>query len=149
MLTLQRPRRRWSAFVVVSMVCVSLSATQAANGYRGHAVYVAGDGDASHLVFRPLRWTPTGDGSLRFTNIRWQSYGGAVARATATAYAATCVPNCASSPVRRKRVRITLDRPKIFECANEIYVYSRIRFAPRLPNRPSGSNFAYCSNRFG
>lgn len=116
-------------------------------GITGH-VYVADAGDASRVLFKPRSWTPTGDGSLRFEDIRWISYDGAIAQATALADASTCEPDCATGRRVKKRVILTLDRPKIYQCAAHTYVYSRIRVRPDLPNRPSIVEFSYCSNRF-
>ncbi len=120
-----------------------------ASGRHGDHKYVAEGADASDVLYKPRNWTPTGDGSLRFTKIRWKSYDGRVARATATAHSSSCEPSCADGDVTVKRVTITLDKAKTFECATDTLVYSRLRFKPSLPNRPSTIRFTYCSNRFG
>lgn len=139
-----------SGFLLLVAALAILATTGSAAGtYRGQHVYVPDNADASQVLFRPSRWTPTGDGSLRFVRIRWSSYDGRVARATGIAISSSCEPSCADGHITRQRVKLVLSMPRIFKCARGTYVYSRLQFSPRLPNRPSAINFTFCSNRFG
>lgn len=133
-----------------AVLMFSVEAAEPALGlYRGHHVYVPGDGDLTNGLFRPTHWTPTGDGSLDLVRIRWSAYDGAVARGTATAINNDCDPSCASGHITRVHIRFTADLPRIPKCVADTYTYTRLRFAPRLSGRPSTVRFRFCSNRFG
>lgn len=140
-------RAAFLAFVMILLFVGMVS--NASSKYRGENVYVPQYGDASDVLYKPRKWKPTGNGSLSFSGIRWESYGGRTARGTATARSSDCNPDCDSGRVTKRRVKFTLSRPRTFECAPTTYVYSRLKFSPSLPNHPSKMKFTYCSNRFG
>jgi hypothetical protein len=126
----------------------SRASAAATASYLGYHVYVPQYADASQPLFRPHSWTPTGNGSLRFTSIRWSAYDGPIARATAISFKSSCRPSCADGRVARRRARLKLDLPKTFECAPDIYVYSRLRYKPRGSRGWRTLTFSYCDNRF-
>lgn len=141
------PLRILLALAVVSSAATALPPS-ATDAYRGKPVYIGDNADASQPLYRPTRWTPTGDGSLRFEKVAWRGYNASVATATAIAVNNDCDPSCASGSVTRRRIRLTASRPRIFNCSRETYVYSYFRFRPALKNRPSSFRLASCSNRF-
>ncbi len=64
-----------------------LALTAVAGAFKGHPVYIPDGAYLGSPVHRPHRFTPTGDGSLYFTGVRWSSYDRAVARGTAIGHA--------------------------------------------------------------
>jgi hypothetical protein len=71
-------------------------------------VRVKDDITGNHLAKRPHRIALAADGSFYLRTIKWQSFGGKVARATAIAYTRTGCPTCANKEVEHPRAHLRL-----------------------------------------
>ena len=69
---------------------------------------VTDDITGNHLARRPHKIVLTADGSFYLRALRWQGFGGRVARATGSAYARNGCMTCADREVKRPRVRLRL-----------------------------------------
>jgi hypothetical protein len=90
-----------------------------------HKVYVERDIDSQELAYRPHAIGLSGDGTFAMAGIKYRTYGGPVARATARAYVRGCTPNCAEG--RLFRPRATLRLVDQIQCRG-VTIYSRLRF---------------------
>ena len=100
---------------------------------RAHRVYIPDGAYARNPVYKPSRFTPTGDGSLFFTAVRWSAYGGSVARATALGHADDCNPDCAHGSFHTAVAGVWLSRPR-FLCHHYLYTIIRVRFLRAVPS---------------
>src|SRR6201999_20385 len=57
--------------------------------------------DTDELTVRPHAILLSGDGTLSLYAIHYESYGGAVAKASGRAYTRGCTPDCAEGKARR------------------------------------------------
>lgn len=117
---------------------VSLSLVAAAAGAAPRRYLRA---DCRHLRERPASVTiACGDGNLFATGVRWSRWGGAVARATATAHANDCTPNCALGHFRSYRATLSASRPRA--CSGGRIAYTRLSISfvhgPRRQTLPEG-----------
>jgi len=71
----------------LSAVIALLAPPAVAGAFKGHSVYVPEGAYLGSPVYRPHRFSPTGDGSLYFTGVKWFSYDRAVAKGRATGHA--------------------------------------------------------------
>jgi hypothetical protein len=80
--------------------------------------------NSDHLAKRPHKIVLSHNGSFYLYGLRWQSFGGPVARATGTAYTRSC-RTCAVVQVERPRVTVRLVRlvPR-----GEFRIYQRLQF---------------------
>jgi hypothetical protein len=69
---------------------------------------VKDDITGDHLAKRPHRIILSANGSFYLRALRWQSFGGEVARATGVAYTRTSCQTCPNREVERPRVRLRL-----------------------------------------
>ena len=83
-------------------------------------------------VYKPRRFTPTGDGSLFLTSVKWSRYGGAVAPATARAHATDCSPSCGDGTFHTATAAIWLSQPKRL-CGTRMYRRIRLKFRHVVP----------------
>jgi hypothetical protein len=82
-----------------------------------------GSGD---LVYRPHRFYLSADGTFGMLGVQWKHYGGAVATASASAYANDCVPFCAAGHFSRPKAKLRLT--KVVRCGGD-YLYARLLYA--------------------
>lgn len=82
-------------FVLVTGTATATGAT--------HRVYVERDIVSQELTYRPHAIGLSADGTFAIAGIRYQSYGGAVAKARARAYLRGCSPDCAQGKAFRPR----------------------------------------------
>lgn len=74
------------------------------------------------------------DAGVRFTQMRWTSWGAAQTRGRGQAWVNDCIPFCAGGTFHRRPVQATLDRRRY--CPDRAaYTYTRLRYrlAGRLP----------------
>ena len=88
---------------------------------------------------RPKALTLTcGDGNTVLTSLHWSSFGGSVARASATFETNTCNPNCAQGKVVRYPVTAKATDPRA--CKKGLRVYNKLSlvFTGRAPSAAAG-----------
>ncbi len=129
-------RRLSTALAVGLLACLALAATTYAN--RAPKLFVIRSIVSSQVLFRPHTIGLSADGTFSLEHIRWQSYGGGVARATASAYTRGCTPNCAEGHVELLRAKLRFATPTL--CQGR-YIYSRLHYVllglpqgKRIPN---------------
>ena len=83
---------------------------------------------SNQLVFRPHSIGLSGDGTFSLDRIQWRSYGGATARATATAFTKGCTPDCAEGHIDRPRAKLRFTTP--VECEGR-QIYARMHYVLR------------------
>jgi hypothetical protein len=93
-------------------------------------VYVEGDIVSQELVYRPHAIGLSADGTFAMSGIRYESYGGPVATATARAYVRGCTPDCARGKVYRPSARLRLEAQ--VQCRGKT-IYSKLRYRLRGP----------------
>lgn len=148
--------RLWRAAAIFASLLVftlsgGLIASPYSAAYRGKPVYVPENADGSQPLYKPRRFTPTGDGSLSFSRVRWSSYNGSVARATALGRANDCDPGCADGTFYKRRARVVLSQPRVLSCSSLlIYTHIRVTWPKGEPpgERAGEYDMTYCSNRF-
>jgi hypothetical protein len=118
-------RKRLLLFVGLALVG-SVSGGYAAAGAAGHKVFVERSIVTQQLAYRPHTIELSADGTFAVTGIRWQSYGGAEARAQARAYVRGCTPDCAQGQVKRPRARLRFSN--LVQCRG-VMIYARLRYS--------------------
>ena len=101
---------------------------------RPEKVFVIRSVVTDRLVYRPHSIGLSGDGTFSLYRIRWHSYEGPIARATAIAYVKGCTPSCANGHVDRPRAKLRFTTR--VECAGR-EIYARMHFTLR-GDIPSG-----------
>lgn len=84
------------------------------------------------LFYRPHFFLLSGDGTFGVGKVQWQSYGGAVAKASGRAYANDCIPYCAAGHLYHPQAKLRLS--KVVGCQGKS-AYARLRYVltGRLP----------------
>ena len=113
------------AFVLVTGTATATGAT--------HRVYVERDIVSQELTYRPHAIGLSADGTFAIVGIRYQSYGGAVAKARARAYVRGCSPDCAQGKVFRPPAAVRLSDE--IACRG-VTIYSRLRYVLQGPLPP-------------
>jgi hypothetical protein len=108
----------------VLVVVLGAACAATASG-ASHKVYVERDIVNQQLAYRPHAIGLSGDGTFAMTGIRWQSYGGPTAKATARAYLRGCTPDCAQGRVFRPRATLRLSN--VIGCRG-VAIYSQLRY---------------------
>jgi hypothetical protein len=121
------------ALAAVLLGILGAALTVAARG-ASHRIYVERDIVGQELAFRPHAIGLSADGTFAMSAIRYRSYGGAVARASARAYVRGCTPDCAQGKVYRPTASMRLGDQ--IQCRG-VRIYSRLRYVLRGP-LPSG-----------
>lgn len=88
--------------LVVALAALAVPASAEA----AQAVFVKASIDTNELKLRPHAILLSGDGTLALYGIHYETYGGAVAKASGRAYTRGCTPDCAQGRVRRPRATI-------------------------------------------
>jgi hypothetical protein len=78
------------------------------------------------LYYRPHFFLLSGDGTFGMNRVRWQSYGGAGAKATARAFVDDCIPYCAAGHVTHPAATLRLS--KVVDC-NGTPIYAHLDYA--------------------
>jgi hypothetical protein len=91
----------------------------------------------NHLVTRPHRIFLADDGSFYLRGLRWQSFGGPVARATGFAYTRSGCRTCADREVERPRARLRLTNLTL---RGEYRIYARLHYVLLGPVPPGFSH---------
>lgn len=142
-------------FALLVVVASGLLAPASTSISRWSPVYVASEGCRGHQI-RPRSITlACADGNLYATGIRYQSYGGRIARALATLHVNDCHPDCADGRFRTYGGTLRLER--IVRCGDGRLYYSHAVYplAEGGRRRPVGYATAYiqpfdgCSARSG
>jgi hypothetical protein len=121
------PRRR-IALLALALAALAVSFAATALAAAPQKVYIEGDVVGQELVYRPHAIELAGDGTFAMTGIKYQSYGGPVATATARAYVRGCTPNCAEGKVVRPAA--TLRFEALAQCEGKT-IYSKLRYKLR------------------
>jgi hypothetical protein len=117
--------RRVAALLACAGMLVGAASASADPRFHGGRVYVAAKA-CGGKQYRPATIVlACGDGGLFATDIRYRSYGGARAVATAQLHTHSCVPNCAESTFHAFPGTITL--ADVVRCEGVLY-YSRARY---------------------
>jgi hypothetical protein len=115
------------AVLVVALIAATASATLGASSVKITNCVKAG--------VRPKTLTLTcGDGNTVLASLHWSSFGGSVARASATFETNTCSPNCAQGKVVRYSVTAKATDPRT--CKKGLRVYNKLAlvFTGRAPS---------------
>ncbi len=121
--------------IVLVVALVALAVLPASAGAAaGGKVFVKTSIDTNTLKVRPHQILLSGDGTLGLLAIKYESYGGPVAKATATAYTRGCTPKCAEGKVLRPRATVRFS--DLVECEGKM-VYGKLSYVLHGPI-PSG-----------
>jgi hypothetical protein len=123
-------RRRRPAFVALALLAIAVTCAATAIGAAPKKVYVEGDVVNQELVYRPHAIELAADGTFALTGIKYTSYGGPTAAATARAYLRGCTPDCAQGKVYRPAATLRLEAR--MRCQGQM-IYSKLRY--RLQGR--------------
>jgi hypothetical protein len=109
------------------LVGVGAMATSAVAAQR---VFVKASIDSNELKVRPHAVLLSGDGTLALYGISYETYGGAVAKASGRAYTRGCTPNCAEGKVRRPSATIRFS--DLLRCEGKL-VYGELDYGLHGP----------------
>jgi len=119
------PRRSRIAVVALALLAVAVTFAATALGAAPKKVYVEGDVVSQVLVYRPHAIELAADGTFALAGIKYTSYGGPAATATARAYVRGCTPNCAQGKVYRPSATLRLEAQT--QCQGKT-IYSKLRY---------------------
>jgi hypothetical protein len=90
--------------------------------------------NCNRAVARPTLLTLTcGDGNTVLKGLRWSSFGGPSARATATFVTNTCTPNCAAGKDVSYPARVQVTSPRTCKGGVRVYNKLKLEFLARAP----------------
>ncbi len=90
--------------------------------------------NCNRAVARPTLLTLTcGDGNTVLKGLRWSSFGGPSARATATFVTNTCNPNCAAGKDVSYAARLVVTSPRTCKGGVRVYNKLKLEFLARAP----------------
>lgn len=126
-------RARLTAAVLLVLALAGLAGAAVAVGASGGKVYVEPYLNDGPATVRPHEILLAEDGTLSLYGIHYESYGGAVAKATGRGYTRGCTPDCAQGKVYRPRATIRLSQ--VTKCEGKL-IYARLRysFTGPIPN---------------
>jgi hypothetical protein len=84
-------------------------------------------GAEQQLYYRPHVFYLSADGALTLTAVKWRSYGGATATATAVAHTNNCLPACIGGTFTTHRTKLRLTGRK-YCGARDREIYARLSF---------------------
>lgn len=130
---------RWAALLAVLITSRGLAAKPAPTHRPSpgtEQIFFYGDignpaSERNPLLIRPATLLLSEDGSVALVDLRWHSWGGAVADAIGIWRASNCTPSCATGTLTSRPARLTLSRPgylnghRVYRC-----------FEVRVPERP-------------
>lgn len=119
------PRRPGIVLVVLALIVVTVACATTALGAAPTKVYVEGDIVSQELVYRPHAIGLSADGTFAMTGIKYASYGGPAATATARAYVRGCTPDCARGKVYRPSASLRFEAE--VQCQGKT-IYSKLRY---------------------
>ncbi|HVV91458.1 MAG TPA: hypothetical protein VHB53_13260 [Solirubrobacterales bacterium] len=120
--------RRSVLFVALALVALTAAWAATALGAAPKKVYVEGDIVGQELVYRPHAIGLSGDGTFAMNGIKYTSYGGATATATARAYVRGCTPDCAQGKVYRPSASLRFETR--LQCQGKT-IYSELHYRLR------------------
>jgi hypothetical protein len=123
-------RRSRIVFVALALPAVAVACAATALGAAPKKVYVEGDVVNQELVYRPHAIELAADGTFALTGIKYTSYGGPTATATARAYLRGCTPNCAQGKVYRPPATLRLEAR--VQCQGKT-IYSKLHYRLQGP----------------
>jgi hypothetical protein len=109
----------------VVFLIVILALMVPATAVAGPTVFVKIGIDTDTLKVRPHEIFMSADGTFAFPGIKYESWGGPVAKATSRAYTRGCDPFCADGKVLRPKA--TLRFSDLLECEGRM-VYGRLSY---------------------
>jgi hypothetical protein len=112
------------------LVVVLAALAVPASAIAAQTVFIKASIDTNELKVRPHALLLSGDGTLSLYGIHYESYGGAVAKATGHAYTRGCTPDCAQGKVRRPRATIRFS--DLLTCEGKP-VYGELSYVLRGP----------------
>lgn len=127
-----RVRGRAIAFVALALLAVAVTGAAAAIAAAPTKVYVETDVVSQELAYRPHAIGLAADGTFAMTGIKYASYGGPAATATARAYVRGCTPNCARGKVYRPAATLRFESQAMCG-AKKIYSKLRYKLEGALP----------------
>jgi hypothetical protein len=124
------PRR--PPIVLTALALLALAGTLAATALAAAPtkVYVEGDIVNQELVYRPHAIGLSADGTFALTGIKYESYGGPVAKATGRAYVRGCTPDCATGKAYRPAATLRLESQA--RCGDKT-IYSKLVYRLQGP----------------
>jgi hypothetical protein len=125
---------------VASALLISASLSPSAGAVRGARVYIASSYCTGH-AYKPSRVTlACGDGNVYATGIAYSTYGGMVARATATIHANDCMPNCAKGHFHSYRGSLSFR--DFVRCKDGRLYYVQARYRAAAPFASGAANIS-------
>jgi hypothetical protein len=121
-------RRPVTALLALALLAVAVTSAASAIGAAPKKIYVESDIVSQELVYRPHAIELAADGTFAMTGIKYSSYGGPVATATARAYVRGCTPNCAQGKVVRPAATLRFESQ--VNCGDKT-IYSKLRYKLR------------------
>jgi hypothetical protein len=118
-------RRPTIALVALALAALAAIGAATALAAAPPKVYVEGDVVSQELVYRPHAIELAADGTFAMTAIKYSSYGGPTAAATARAYVRGCTPNCAQGKVVRPPATLRFEAR--MQCAGKS-IYSKLHY---------------------
>lgn len=94
-------RRSRIAFLALALLALTVTGAATALAAAPPKVYIEGDVVGQELLYRPHAIELAADGTFAMSGIKYTTYGGPTANATARAYVRGCTPNCAQGKVYR------------------------------------------------
>jgi hypothetical protein len=124
------PRRPGIAFLALALTAIAVACATTALAAAPPKVYIEGDVVGQELVYRPHAIELAADGTFALTGIKYSSYGGPAATATARGYVRGCTPNCAEGKVYRPPATLRFESQ--VQCGSKT-IYSKLRYKLRGP----------------
>jgi hypothetical protein len=119
------PRRSHATLLALAALAIAVTCAATALAAAPKKVYIVGDVVNQELVYRPHAIELAADGTFAMTGIKYATYGGPAATATARAYLRGCTPNCAQGKVYRPAA--TLRFESRVQCGGKT-IYSKLRY---------------------
>jgi hypothetical protein len=111
--------------LVASMALLVSAGAMAASAAATQRVFVKASIDSNELRVRPHVLLLSGDGTLGLEGLHYETYGGAVAKASGRAYTRGCTPDCAEGKVRRPGATIRFS--DLLKCEGKL-VYGELEY---------------------
>jgi hypothetical protein len=113
-------------------VVIAVAVLAPASAFAAPQVFVKSSIDNESFEVKPHRIILAGDGTLALLAIKYESYGGPVAKGTSTAYTRGCTPFCADGEVLRPKATLRLS--DLIKCEGKmIYAELSYRLYGKIP----------------
>lgn len=126
-------RLRFMGMLVILLVAaLGVVSAGAASASQRRETYLGANADGSHPAIRPRHRWLSGDGTVYVDRLRWNSWGGRVARARGRGAVNDCVPGCAQGHMHRGGVHLAAYRIRR-KCGRRWYTRVRVTWVGASP----------------